>query len=447
MAASFRAYLPAPDDPRAAVLREEDAYSHAEHCLAIPWLNDVFKVWRQLYDQPFYGITNDGRKIPGLYSLACEDAPLARMTEAAQELLNQVSAEQRTALCHPMDAPEWRAWSNPEIYVNRLGLRLDEIEPPVRDAVLKVLRASLSPKGYHKARDVMRVNQFLGELVHAPRVLNQYSYNFNLFGMPSPGEPWGWNLYGHHLVFNCFVLRDQMVLSPAFLGAEPNQIDEGPHAGLKLFQDEELTGLELMRSLPAALRDRAQIYEHMEDPAMPAGRVHPADGRHLGGAFQDNRVIPYEGVPARELTGAQRKRLLDLMGSYLEYLPAGPLAARMQAIERHLDETHFCWIGGDDEHSPFYYRIQSPIVIVEFDHHSGIFLSNTQPAKFHIHTLVRTPNGNDYGMELLRLDCERKQREAASAGAQANISASSSIRAVRDNRGALLPHAHTPRSN
>ena len=38
----------------------------------------------------------------------------------------------------------------------------------------------------------------------------------------------------------------------------------------------------------------------------------------------------------------------------------------------------------------------------EFDHHSGVFLTNAEPAKCHIHTIVRAPNGNDYGKELLR---------------------------------------------
>jgi hypothetical protein len=32
-----------------------------------------------------------------------------------------------------------------------------------------------------------------------------------------------------------------------------------------------------------------------------------------------------------------------------------------------------------------------------------VFLTNTEPAKFHVHTIVRTPNGNDYGRDLLRL--------------------------------------------
>ena len=75
----------------------------------------------------------------------------------------------------------------------------------------------------------------------------------------------------------------------------------------------------------------------------------------------------------------------------------------MEEIERHLADTHFCWIGGHDDASPFYYRIQSPVVFIEFDHHAGVFLTNAEPAKFHVHTIVRTPNGNDYGIDLLRL--------------------------------------------
>ena len=88
--------------------------------------------------------------------------------------------------------------------------------------------------------------------------------------------------------------------------------------------------------------------------------------------------------------------------AYVAPLPSGPLAARLAEVERHLADTHFCWIGGFEETSPFYYRIQSPVIFIEFDHHAGVFLTNTRPAKFHVHTIVRTPNGNDYGFDLLR---------------------------------------------
>lgn len=74
----------------------------------------------------------------------------------------------------------------------------------------------------------------------------------------------------------------------------------------------------------------------------------------------------------------------------------------MADFERHLDATHFRWIGGTGEADPFYYRIQSPVAFIEFDHHAGVFLTNETPERFHIHTIVRTPNGNDYGVDLLR---------------------------------------------
>ena len=99
------------------------------------------------------------------------------------------------------------------------------------------------------------------------------------------------------------------------------------------------------------------------------------------------------------------------MEQYLAVLPAGPLAARMAEVERHLAQTYFCWIGRTDDDSPFYYRLQSPVVLIEFDHHIGVFLTNTEPQKFHVHTIVRTPNGNDYGIDILRQHYERAHRK------------------------------------
>ena len=52
--------------------------------------------------------------------------------------------------------------------------------------------------------------------------------------------------------------------------------------------------------------------------------------------------------------------------------------------------------------NPFYYRILSPVILIEFDHVPGIVYDNDTPSRDHIHTVVRTPNGNDYGKDLLR---------------------------------------------
>lgn len=407
MSNDFRTMLFPLDSPRLAMCRGMDPYTFGEAVQNVPLVGEMVAGWRARDAQPYHGVTCDGHKQPGLFPLKDEGAPVAAMTQAAQVLLAGLSDGERTKLCYPIDAPEWRRWSNPEFLVNPNGLRLEELSPQSREAVMAVVRASLSPAGYTKACGCMKTNAFLGQICDVPTIMNEGSYNFLLFGTPSESEPWGWNLYGHHLALNCFVVGLQMVISPTFMGAEPNVIDEGPDKGLTLFTDEEKIGLELIRSLSPDLRDKAIAYPQMNDPAMPESLKHPADQRHLGGAFQDNRIVPYEGVRAGALDAAQKDRLMALVAAFVDYLPPAPLKARLRQIEGQLDETRFSWIGGYGDEDPFYYRIQSPVVMIEFDHHSGVWLNNQEPAKCHIHTVVRTPNGNDYGKDLLRQHYEQ----------------------------------------
>ena len=76
---------------------------------------------------------------------------------------------------------------------------------------------------------------------------------------------------------------------------------------------------------------------------------------------------------------------------------------KMAEIEKHLDRTRFAWIGKMDEDSVFYYRIHSPVVLIEFDHQRPIALGRSRTStRQHIHATVRTPNGNDYGKDLLK---------------------------------------------
>jgi hypothetical protein len=54
----------------------------------------------------------------------------------------------------------------------------------------------------------------------------------------------------------------------------------------------------------------------------------------------------------------------------------------------------------------FYYRIHSPVILIEFDHQRPVgirhLIDPSRPTRQHIHAVVRTPNGNDYGKDLLR---------------------------------------------
>jgi hypothetical protein len=82
----------------------------------------------------------------------------------------------------------------------------------------------------------------------------------------------------------------------------------------------------------------------------------------------------------------------------------------MADVEKHLDETFFAWIGGVTENAVFYYRIHSPVILIEFDHQMPVGTRHLYPAQIptrqHIHVVVRTPNGNDYGKDLLRQHLE-----------------------------------------
>lgn len=396
----FRSFVPAPGQSRIA---GSNAREHARNRLDSPRAQELFGGWKELAGTPFRGITTGGTPVPDLFSLKPEGAPVGAIAGAARALLQTLSASQIAAMQFAIDSEKWRTWQNTEIFAEDYGLRLEEAGMVQREAAMGVVQASLSTRGYRLSRDVMKLNRFLGDLVGGPGVMNEWSYNFCLYGEPSLTEPWGWQLFGHHLCLHCFLIGEQMVLTPSFFGAEPAFADEGPHAGIALFADEERLGLELMRSLEPSLQRQATVAHSMMGGDLPEGRRHFADNLHLGGAYQDNRIVPYEGAVASRFTALQKRALLDLVAAYVATMPEGPAQARMEDVERHLADTHFCWIGNTGANDPFYYRIQSPVIFIEFDHHAGVFLTNERPEKFHVHTIVRTPNGNDYGIDLLRL--------------------------------------------
>lgn len=404
--AGFRNYIPPQDTQRSKQLAVSDPYQWTKLRCSEPFVVGWMQTWETSLNEPYKGITVDGHVIPNVHRLADETedlgAPTPEMAEAAQHVLNVASPEERQKLVKSIDAQEWRCWTNPELAIYRHGVRLEEVSEDLIAALHGLMRASLSPAGYKKASGCMKVNHFLGEVVNGKKVLNENSYNFVIFGTPSEVEPWGWQLYGHHLCMNCFVVGKQMVISPVFMGAEPNIIDEGPDKGTELFTDQEKLGLKLMQSMDPATQKGVRIFSQLSGPEYPSWRFHRADQRHLGGAFRDNSVIPYEGSKVSTLSAAQQDFVRKLVILSLNFLPEKALASKMEEIASNWTETYFCWIGGNQTGDAFYYKVHSPVIMVEFDHHTGVFLNNKEPLPFHIHTLVRTPNGNDYGKALLK---------------------------------------------
>ncbi len=208
-------------------------------------------------------------------------------------------------------------------------------------------------------------------------------------GEPSADKPWGWQLDGHHLNINYFVLGDQVVMTPAFMGSEP-VIGTGRFEGVEVMQDEQNKGLAFMESLDASQQKQAML----------AGEK--TRGNALAQAYNDNLVLDYAGIRVDALTAPQKKLFREVVAEYVFNMDEGHAALRMKEIEAHLDETYFAWLGSTGPESVFYYRIQSPVILIEFDHQRGVALDNDEPSRNHIHSVVRTPNGNDYGKDLLR---------------------------------------------
>jgi len=396
---SFREFLLDPDDPTVAQYRGErwDVYS-AER-IAPSFVQDLLAYWRGLYDEPFRGVTNDGVVREGLYHLPAHGTGDPALRIAGEQLLEALDEEERDRFTYPLDAPEWRAWSNPEFVIHRVGLRLEDLDDAKVDAVHALLRASLSAEGYERVTRLMALNGFLGELVELQTVMNDRSYWISMFGEPGDDAPWGWQLFGHHVAVNFLAVGGRHVVAPVFLGAEPAVTDDGAPG---VFDEREATAVRLASSLRDDQRTAAVVYASVLDPAMPEGRVHPADERHVAGAFRDNRVVAYEGIRVSDLDAEQRSLLRAVVADFLLLLQEPQREATLEQYDAHIDDTWFAWYGATDGSQPFYLRIQSPVILAELDHHAGVWLGNRRPARFHVHTTLRLPNGNDYGRALVQ---------------------------------------------
>jgi hypothetical protein len=112
----------------------------------------------------------------------------------------------------------------------------------------------------------MRLNEHLGEIVEDTEILNEWTYWVNVFGRPSLTEPWGWQLDGHHVNLNVFVLGGQVVISPVFVGAEPRTCGTGKFARTSVLTGFDEPAAALMEALSGGQRQRAVLHPSILSP-------------------------------------------------------------------------------------------------------------------------------------------------------------------------------------
>jgi hypothetical protein len=340
--------------------------------------------------EPFKGITADGAVRSGLFAVRATGVTTRQVVEAAAQFLAALTPAQRQVTTFAADDIEWRRWNNIH-RAQRSGVGFKDMTGEQQARAFGLLRAGLSAKGLEKTRSVMRLNGHLAELTNNFTEYGEQLYHLTVMGEPSANAAWGWQLEGHHLIVNYFVLGDQVVMTPTFMGSEPVIAESGTYAGTRVLQEEQAKGLALMQALTPEQRRNATV-----EPEKKGNNA-------LAQAYRDNLMVPYAGLRASELNDAQQRLLLDVVEEYVSNMDEGHARVRMDEVRQHLAETYFSWIGGADPDGVFYYRVHSPVILIEFDHQLPVALPGPRvPGRRHIHTVVRTPNGNDYGKDLLR---------------------------------------------
>ena len=302
----------------------------------------------------FVGVTTDGEVAGDLYSIHSTDVSTDKLVKAAQAFLDGLTTKERKASVFDVDDDEWLKWSNVDGY-ERQGARMGDLTEKQRALGYALLGAALSADGLTQTRNIMKLNAFLGDYNGGGKdTLTEGAYFFTFMGTPSTSKPWGFQYEGHHVAVNYFVLGDQVVMTPTFMGSEPTSATYDGEK-ITLFKKETEAGLALLRSLTAAQRKKVVSSEAKSGDNMKAG------------AGQDNLKLAYQGLAAADWSDTQRDNLLDLVRVYVGNLADGHAEVKMREVEDHLDDTYFHWIGETEDSSAFYYRVHSPVVLIEYD--------------------------------------------------------------------------------
>jgi hypothetical protein len=307
-------------------------------------------------------------------------APAGDMLGAANALLAALSPEQKSKASYPLTDKERENWNF--VPLARSGLPLKEMSPAQQELSLALLRTGLSHSGAARAETVISLENVLKALENGAARRDPTLYYVTIFGTPAPDASWGWRFEGHHLSFNFTVFGGAHVFfTPSFIGSNPAEVRSGPKAGLRVLAEEDDLGRAFILSLDEKQR-RIAIF----DTNAPSEII---TGNHA-------RAEPLSpaGIAAAQLNPGQRDALFSLTKLYLNrWRPELAEATWAEITSAGLDRLTFAWAGGLARGEPNYYRIQSPIGVIEFD--------NTQNQANHIHTVVRKFK-DDFGRDVLR---------------------------------------------
>jgi hypothetical protein len=308
------------------------------------------------------------------------------MLGAAHAFLAALAPDQRERAVLPFDGMRERlTWNYTP--VPRRGLPFGDMTAAQRHLAHALLSTGVSGLGYRKATTVMSLEQVL----HEYEVVHRFErdadrYFISIFDEPSADRTWGWRVEGHHISLHYVLVDGRLGAStPTFFGANPAEVRQGPHSGLRALAEEEDLARELLASLDTGQRSAAVV-----NPIAPADLL--TTNRPL---IDPERPT---GLPAESLREQQFAALSALIEAYARLMPDEVAGQRLDAYRRtDPRQLWFAWAGGVDRGQKHYYRVQAPSFLIEYD--------NTQDDANHIHSVWRDYSG-DFGRDLLSLHYE-----------------------------------------
>lgn len=324
-----------------------------------------------------------------LYALAIlliQDAALAQkasIVSRANEFLTLLDDDQRDKVHYTFEDEERYNWHF--VPRSRNGLSFNDMNEKQRAAGHALLKICLSEQGYQKASNIMALETILREVENRPpndTYRDPLNYYITIFGEPEEGKLWGWRLEGHHLSLN-FSSADGLIVSstPTFWGSNPAIVRSGRHTGHQVLRVETDLGFTLVNSF-----DREQLRLAVISPTAPSDII--------TGNQRKAELDEVKGLPFTRMSDRQKKLFLQLLGVYVKNYQLGFSKRLMEKIEKAgIENLVFAWAGSLQPGAGHYYRIQGPMLLIEYD--------NTQNNANHVHTVVRDLT-NDFAEDILR---------------------------------------------
>jgi len=309
-----------------------------------------------------------------------------RIVKAAQDVVAAVDGPARAKLVYPFESPQKTNWSNlPGPMYVRNSLRLGDMTPGQRTALMKLLSVALSAEGYQKVVNIMHGDETLkqqgggagGRGGRGP-AFGEDEYYIAFLGTPSGTTPWMLQFGGHHLAINLTIAGGQAAMTPSLPAAQPASFTiEGKT--VRPLGDENDKPFALINALDAKQQSQAILPSRVADLVLGPG--------------QDGKTIQPEGIRASALSARQQNMLWDIVHEWAGIAADEYAQSRMTEIKSHPNDTYFAWSGPTTNGSAAYYRVQGPTLVIEYAPQQG--------SVDHIHTIYRDPT-NDYGAKIAK---------------------------------------------